>query len=54
MINDAFGVDGDKINEVPVASNVEIDRDEDEDVILMFILLSNYFVMVILQDKICC
>jgi hypothetical protein len=29
MINDAFGVDRDKTNEVPVASNVEINQDED-------------------------
>ena len=28
MINDAFGVDRDQTNEVPIASNVEIDRDE--------------------------
>ncbi|CAJ2645285.1 unnamed protein product [Trifolium pratense] len=28
MINDAFGIDRDKTNEVPVALNVEIDRDE--------------------------
>ncbi|KAK2436386.1 hypothetical protein QL285_021384 [Trifolium repens] len=29
MINDAFGVDRDKTNEVPVASNVEINQDEE-------------------------
>ncbi|XP_024642214.1 uncharacterized protein [Medicago truncatula] len=29
MINDAFGVDRDQTNKEPIASNVEIDRDED-------------------------
>ena len=29
MINDAFGVDRDQTNEEPIASNVEIDQDED-------------------------
>jgi hypothetical protein len=29
MIHDAFGVDRDSISEVPVASGVEIDLDED-------------------------